>query len=94
MVVVDTRMVGALMLMLAMDAFTLFDVAADRLAFDEAEPMLMLIREAAAAVCCKCSSAAAAAFDCCCLSSFVCKMAVGVELYDIVVIAANGFGGG
>lgn len=64
-VVVDTSMVGVLMLMLAIDTPTVFDVAADRLVFVEAEPLLMLSSEAAAAVCCKCSSAAAAAFDCC-----------------------------
>lgn len=77
-VVVVTTIVGALMLTLAMDEFTLFDVATDRLAF--VGPMLMLINDAAAAVCCKCSSAAAAAFDCCCLSSFVCKIDAGVAL--------------
>lgn len=76
MVVVDTNMVGVLMLMLAIDALALFEVAvADKLALDEAEPMLMLINEAAAADCCMCSSAAAAAFD---LSSFCCKTAVAV----------------
>lgn len=64
-VVVETSMVGVLMLMLAIDTPTLFDVAADRLLLFDAEPLLMLSSEAAAAVCCKCSSAAAAALDCC-----------------------------
>lgn len=92
-VAVDTNIDGVLMLTFAIDALTLFD-AVDKFVFADAEPMLMLINEAAAADCSNCSSAAAAAFDCCCLSSFVCKIVVGVALYDIVVIAANGFGGG
>lgn len=90
-VVVDTKMVGVLMLTLAIDTLLAeFEEAAEWLAFEEAEPMLMLINEAAAADCCKCSSAAAAAFDCCCLSSF-CRTPVGVALYVIVVMAVKGF---